>query len=233
VDFDWLLGEEFPATKVKSPGHVVELDGRLGWTSPNTIHNVNFEPKKKKKITPPVIVSKIPALGNSSAKQTISAKQGGRRRKKTRRKTRRKRGGFDPPLANRVIRKKLENHRGALLNLKAVIEKLSSTFVEGINNNQRDIQRIVPAINRHEEAIRLLERLITSLNDKAGEVSRDNVATRLWRMPGGARRRRQRRKTRRKTRRKRRYGPGGETFFSKLIPNLLPPQHLGTVGMWI
>jgi len=173
VDLDWLWGEEFPATKVKSPGHVVELDGRLGWTSPNTTHNVNFEPKKKKKFTPPVIVSKIPALGNSSAKQTISAKQGGRRRKKTR--------------------------RGGEITRLTAVDMMRGTATHTLGQK---INEIIDVIN----------------GTPAGTGG-----------TGGARRRRRRRKTRRK----RRYGPGGETFFSKLIPNLLPPQHLGTVGMWI
>ena len=152
-------------------------------------------PKRKKKHTAKK-ANRMPCSPKTSPKTKRRGKWSPIMCKKTftggKRRTRKKRGGFDPPLANRVIRKKLKNHRGALLNLKAVIEKLSSTFVEGINNNQRDIQRIMPAINRHEEAIRLLERLITSLNDKAGEVSRDNVATRLWRMPGGGRTRKKR-----------------------------------------
>jgi len=101
------------------------------------------------------------------------------------------------PLANRVIRAKLENHRDALLDLKKAINKLLPI----ISGNRRDIVSIVPAINRHERAITLLQRLITTLNDDAAELSRDNVGQRLWRLPGGTRRGRLKR--RRKTRKKR------------------------------
>ena len=90
MDTDWLLGEKFPAKNVKSPGHLVELEGRFGSFGSNTASFTQNLPPPPKTVLRGS--NNIPSLGNQTSEQTVKAMKG-QGRKRTRRKRRYGPGG--------------------------------------------------------------------------------------------------------------------------------------------